>query len=118
MHNQSPARGANSDAAVVGADVADWLAQIFLEAEPQVQIAFRTAIAAGQPAKVAFEAHRLKGSAGAVGATALAALCNEMEQRTKVGSMDRVEDLFKSIDVELRAVRAALERIRGAAARS
>jgi CheY-like chemotaxis protein len=53
-------------------------------------------------------AHTLKGSASNLGATQLATLCAQAEQRARVADWDRVDQLIHQVEQELERVKTAL----------
>ncbi len=61
-------------------------------------------------------AHRLKGTAGVLGATLLHPLCAEMEHVCKAGDMAKVKDVFVALKAEsqrcVEAVPAAIETLK------
>ena len=63
----------------------------------------------GDARKVAFAAHKLKGSAATVGAEAMTSLCAQVEQLAQAGSSDGLDELIQRLDVASSAVRAALQ---------
>lgn len=50
-------------------------------------------------------AHSFKGSSSNMGALQLAALCNQLEERSRLGEVVGIEDLLVSIDTEYSTVR-------------
>lgn len=55
-------------------------------------------------------AHSLKGAASNIGATELSRLAAELEQMAKIGKRDRIDPLMSSIEAEVDAVTAALNK--------
>ena len=71
----------------------------------------RAALQAADARRVAFAAHKFKGSAGTVGATTLAELCSQLEQRARQGSLDELDGLdglIADLETAADAVRTAL----------
>lgn len=66
-------------------------------------------------AQLTYAAHSFKGSCSNMGATALAELCRQLEERIKVQPLCGIEDLINQIGVEYRLIRAAYEAERSAA---
>jgi CheY-like chemotaxis protein len=97
--------------AVIGADVEDWLAEVYLADEPQMRGELRTALQSGDAKAVSFAAHKLKGSAAAVNATALVSLCAQLEHYSQAGSFVGIDALVERLESASAAVRAALEQI-------
>ena len=75
----------------------------------------RQALAAGDAQAVRRAAHSLKSNSATFGATALAGLCQDLEERGKTGALDgaaalvtRVETTFVEVAAALRAARPAV----------
>jgi HPt (histidine-containing phosphotransfer) domain-containing protein len=85
-----------------------WLAQPFLDEEAAVRAELHAAFIAGDAPRVAFDAHKLKGSAAAVGASALAELCAQIEQQAEQGSLEGLASLLERLEAAAEAVRTAL----------
>ena len=58
---------------------------------------------------MAFDAHKLKGSAAAVGASALAELCGQIEHQADQGSLEGLASLLERLEAAAAAVRGVLE---------
>jgi HPt (histidine-containing phosphotransfer) domain-containing protein len=69
----------------------------------------RAACAASQPAAAAATAHKLKSSARAVGAFALADLCEAIEGEGKAGKAETLVTLLPRFDEEMAAVNDYLD---------
>ena len=80
---------------VVAEDIEDWLTEPFLSEEAAIRAELHEAFAAGDAPRVAFDAHKLKGSAAAVGASALAELCGQIEHQADQGSLEGLASLWK-----------------------
>jgi PAS domain S-box-containing protein len=103
---------------VIADDVEDWLAEPYLQEEAEVRGHMHAALGAGDLRQVAFLAHKLKGSAGNVGAAGLVDVCAQIEERVGKGSLhdlDGVQDLVARLDEVADAVRAALQTVAHAA---
>jgi HPt (histidine-containing phosphotransfer) domain-containing protein len=85
----------------------------FFADAPQQLHNLRAAFDAGDTGAVERVAHRLKGSALAVGARQLAALCSSVESAARDGDGGRASASAEGLDRELQAARAALERVIG-----
>ncbi|MBV9580592.1 MAG: response regulator [Chloroflexi bacterium] len=96
---------------VISDDVEDWLAEPYLQEEAEVRTELRAALHAADVPRVAFVAHKLKGSAGTVGAEALAALCGQLEERARQGSLEGADVLVPQLEAAADAVRTALEAV-------
>jgi CheY-like chemotaxis protein len=96
---------------VIAEDVEDWLAEPFLKEEAEVREELHEALDAGDARRVAFVAHKLKGSAATVGAERLAALCAQLEQHAEQGTLDGLGELVGAIEEAADAVRTALESV-------
>ena len=82
-----------------GSDFAE-LAELFRTDSPKRIAALRTAQASGDTAKLASIAHALSGSTASIGATGLAALCKELELRSKAGILEDVAPKLAAIELE------------------
>ncbi|MDA8130948.1 MAG: response regulator [Elusimicrobia bacterium] len=71
--------------------------------------AVRTAAEAKDAEALRLAAHALKGSSGNIGARRLQKLCLLLEQAGRSGSLEGVADLMKAFDLEVPAVRQAIE---------
>lgn len=60
---------------------------------------------AADPAQLGQAAHSFKGSSSNMGATALADLCRQLEERVKHPPLNGIEDLVNRIDHEFATVR-------------
>ncbi len=69
----------------------------------------RAACAASQPSRAADTAHKLKSTARAVGALALAELCETIESEGKAGNADTLAALLPRFDAELAAVENSID---------
>nr|WP_281396673.1 transporter substrate-binding domain-containing protein [Roseospira visakhapatnamensis] len=67
--------------------------------------------AAGDPAAVGAAAHKLKSSSRAVGATALADLCQDLETAGKAGDRDRIEARYGDLAGLMDRVTGVIERL-------
>ncbi|MEO1324074.1 MAG: PAS domain S-box protein [Pseudomonadota bacterium] len=63
-----------------------------------------------QDSELEHHAHSLKGAASNIGATELSRLAAELEEMARLGKAERFEPLMKSIETEVGAVTAALEK--------
>jgi PAS domain S-box-containing protein len=73
----------------------------------------RTALERGQLKDLHRAAHTLKSNAAHFGATALAALCRDVEHRAKAETLEGLEELLGRCDAELSRTRGLLMRLRG-----
>ncbi len=73
----------------------------------------RTALGQGQLTDLRRAAHTLKSNAAHFGATALAALCRDVESRAKGDSLEGLEELLGRCDAELARTQGLLEQLRG-----
>jgi signal transduction histidine kinase/DNA-binding NarL/FixJ family response regulator len=92
---------------VVDADPAfsDDLINLFLQDTAQRLRNLRSASAARDAKLLRWEAHSLKGSCGAVGASQLTLLIRQLEQKAKDGTLDGVDVLVGQIEREFERVR-------------
>lgn len=81
----------------------------FLDHLPETVGEIRAACAAGDPARAANAAHRLKSASRSVGALRMGALCAELESAGRAGDAAAVAGLLDRIEVEAGAVRRELE---------
>ena len=85
------------------------LADLFIgELAPRIE-GIRSGLQAADPAAVSQWAHSLKGSAGNLGASRLAALCEQIEHEARQGSMVESVALLPALEAEACRVRGALE---------
>lgn len=83
------------------------LLDTFLKDSEQRLVQLHHALAAqvsGLPA-LGMAAHSLKGSSGNMGATRLAELCQQLEERAQCNELTGVDELLRKIDVEFITVR-------------
>jgi len=112
VHKWAPSEP--SPASVIAEDVEDWLAEPYLKEEAEVRTELRAALQAADARRVAFAAHKFKGSAGTVGATTLVELCSQLEQRARQGSLDDadgLDGLIADLETAADAVRTALQAV-------
>ncbi len=119
VHKWAPTEPAPNK--VIADDVEDWLAEPYLQEEAEVRTELRSALLAGHARQAAFFAHKLKGSAGNVGAAALVDLCAQLEQRAAaaraggaldgVDGLDGLQGLVERLESAADAVRVALEAV-------
>ncbi len=81
----------------------------FLESCPGERSALRGAILRGDCPAAEFAAHRLAGSAGAVGAQRAVEIARRIEARGRQASLDGVPELYEALEAELGRVCADLE---------
>ena len=75
----------------------------------------REAVCAGDALELRRAAHSLKSNSATFGATALAALCRELEEHAKSGGVDGAADLLAQVGAAYVEVEAALRAARPAA---
>jgi CheY-like chemotaxis protein len=97
-----------------GGALLDVVVEAFAADAPQRLSTLRAAVDAGDPALAASAAHALKGAAGNLGATAVAALGDEVEAAARGGDLAAARDLLAPLEDELRGALAALARQEGA----
>jgi CheY-like chemotaxis protein len=100
-----------SDPPLVDEDVEDWLAEAYLQEEPKILGELRDALQSGEASRVAFVAHKFKGTAASVGASALTAACEELEGQARQGSPGAVVGSVERVEAAAAAARAALEEL-------
>ncbi|WP_194721043.1 response regulator [Noviherbaspirillum malthae] len=112
---EAPGTGAGDELDMVrdmfGADFAD-LAALYRNDSPPRIAAMREAQAAGDSARLAKVAHALGGSSASIGASALSALCRDLESAAKAGTLDDFPARMESIEAEYRRIDAKLQSMR------
>jgi HPt (histidine-containing phosphotransfer) domain-containing protein len=88
-------------------DLAEELVTLFLEDSPEQLLALQTALQCANLAEVEQRSHRLKGSAGSIGALRLREICAEIESFARNGKPPDVGDTAV-LREELEALRGAL----------
>lgn len=88
-------------------DLAEELVTLFLEDSPEQLLALQTALQCANLAEVEQRSHRLKGSAGSIGALRLREICAEIESLARNGKPPDVGDT-SVLREELEALRGAL----------
>ena len=92
-------------------DVLAEVLQLFLQDVPRRIATLRAAWTHGDAAEVHKTAHSLKGSAGNVGATALHAVCRQLDEKGRVGDLSGTEPLIEALDREYARVDDAIQRL-------
>jgi HPt (histidine-containing phosphotransfer) domain-containing protein len=85
------------------------LIDLFAQDAPARLVLLRAAVLQGDAKQVTQIAHSLKGSSANLGATYMAGLCNDLEQRARGGSLDGGMELHAQLELEYRRVVRALE---------
>lgn len=97
----------------IGRHLADEIVQTWLRQSGQTMVVLHAAVRDGDAAALRAAAHTLKGSSGTVGATALAAVCAELEAHTSEADCDelvqRADRLLTPTNHALRALLRSLE---------
>jgi two-component system, sensor histidine kinase and response regulator len=96
---------------VINPNVSGWLAKLYLEEEPKILGELRAAFQSGDAAGVAFAAHKLKGTASAVGAEDVATLCAQVEQDASEGVLVGLDVPVERLEQACDGVRQALQEI-------
>jgi CheY-like chemotaxis protein/signal transduction histidine kinase/HPt (histidine-containing phosphotransfer) domain-containing protein len=91
-----------------GADF-EALTQLYLSDSPKRITSLTEAIAEKNPARVASVAHSLSGSCASIGATAMSALCKELEIQSKADQLDNAEEMLAEIGMEYARVSTKLQ---------
>ena len=73
------------------------LLQMALETGAKHRQSLQEGLAAGDATVVARAAHGIKGSAGNIGATKVAALATELDQRARTGNLDGAKERIEAI---------------------
>ncbi len=88
------------------------LIETFFQDTVKLQKNARQAFEQHQTEDLRRAAHTLKSNAQNFGARALAELCQDLENRAKVGELEHAEELFIPIDTEYQKAKAALESLK------
>ena len=91
-------------------DVLVEILTVFLADVPRRIDHLKTSWREGKAAEVQRAAHSLKGSAGNIGAGSLYAVCREIDERAKTGSL-RIDPLIAELDREYGRVEAEIKRL-------
>jgi CheY-like chemotaxis protein len=97
--------------------VLDGLIGVFFQDAPELIATLRAATEAGTVADVRLPAHTLKSNAATLGATALAALCQQAESLSAAGSLEGLPRLVAEIESEYERVKGALQALQRSLAR-
>jgi HPt (histidine-containing phosphotransfer) domain-containing protein len=89
------------------------LIDTFLADAPQMLADLYQALADGDAVLLRRSAHSLKSNSAEFGATALSALCRELEEMGKAGTLGEANEKVAQAEAEYAKVQAALEKIRG-----
>jgi HPt (histidine-containing phosphotransfer) domain-containing protein len=81
----------------------------FLETAPPLLARLRQGVEQGNAAEVRAAAHILKATGNDFGATRLADLCQQLEERGKAGRLEEAAELAAQVEAEYEQVKAALE---------
>lgn len=92
----------------VDQDILVELVGLFRSDSPQRIQHMREALAARSPEMMRHASHSLKGSASTLGGERLAAICYELERRSRVGSLDGAEGLVELAGSGVEALAQAL----------
>lgn len=84
------------------------LISIFLADTPMQLLALQDALRNANYVEVERQAHRLKGSASAIGADRLREICEQIEQYARTGLVPAPDSAAQWVDEELSALRKAL----------
>ena len=89
------------------------IAGIFLEDTPNRIAELDQSLAAGDVAKFTRAAHSIKGSSSNLGATALQAVCEDLERRARAEGLAAVSDLVAQVKAEFAGTQVALKTLLG-----
>jgi HPt (histidine-containing phosphotransfer) domain-containing protein len=95
-------------------DVLAEVLRMFLDEVPRRIDRLRAAWSAGDVTEVHRAAHSLKGSAGNIGAHALYAVCQQLDERAKAGGLAGHEHLVAALGEEFGKVEGEIRRLLGA----
>jgi HPt (histidine-containing phosphotransfer) domain-containing protein len=93
-----------------GLDLVRELIAIFFGEAPARLDHLRSGIVEDDAARVCRAAHAMKGGAGNIGASRLAAYCGQLEQQARAGCLDGAATIAGAVEIELERARCALER--------
>jgi CheY-like chemotaxis protein len=96
-----------------GAGLLDVVVASFAADAPARLAALRSAVDSGDLVLATAAAHALKGAAGNLGATRVAALSGELETAGRDGDLVAARDLLARLDTQLREALSALSRLEG-----
>ena len=99
------------DTAIVDPDLEPWVAAAYLDDEREMLADLQAAVETRDRRRLAFVAHKLKGSADTVGATSLSALCGELEIKAGGDSASELNDLVTQIEQVASSVQTALQQL-------
>jgi HPt (histidine-containing phosphotransfer) domain-containing protein len=91
-----------------GAEILIKVVNLYLENSPKQLQAIQQSIAQGDAAKLRNAAHSLKSSSASLGATTLAALCKEIEEKGRNRQMHGLETTLSVLEFEYAAACRAL----------
>ena len=89
-------------------DLAEELIDLFLEDSPKQLLALQHALQNDDRGEVEKRSHRLKGSAGSIGAVRLRQICENLESTARDGHEPIAISVHSDVAAELEALRAAL----------
>lgn len=92
-------------------DVLNEVLTMFLADFPRRMDKLRNAFAAADIQEVHRSAHSLKGSAGNIGATALSAICRQLDDHAKAGNSDALPPLIEALGVEFGKVESEIQKL-------
>jgi len=95
----------------VSSDFLREIAHVYLDDAPSRLDAIRAAVVRNDPRALSFAAHAFKSGSGNLGATAVSALCAELEARGKEGNMTDAPGKVAELEREYAKVEAALRAI-------
>ena len=92
-------------------DLADELIELFLEDSPKQLLALQRAIQNADLGEVEKRSHRLKGSAGSIGAVRLREICEVLETTARAGTGPIAASADDDVAAEMDALRKALSSV-------
>lgn len=116
LSGDAPARTAAVDTTVLEKAVGNnpeligELLREFRHSAARIASDLRTACQAGDTSAVKHAAHRLKSPARSIGASALSALCDQMEAHCRAGHGETAFNLLQEFEIELAAVNQQLDK--------
>ena len=95
--------------ALGGPEALDELAELLIEQTPAAIDDIRRCVREGDAEALFQSAHRIRGSAGTVGAVGMAAICSELEVAARAGELEGALEALARLEQAFAATRALLE---------
>lgn len=92
-------------------DLVQELVRLFLADSPMQLLALQQALRDANWKEVETRSHRLKGSAGSIGAERLREICQEIEEYARRGALPAPEETASAVSREMEALKNELEKL-------